>query len=190
MNLDNYEANYADQYFDPMGAYDSGPLRMFLYEDNVFLAIGKGFFNPLGYGPATVKKQYAAGRGLVKHEEAHALNTNQSESRTYNLIGAIINGVTYGSIQTDSIYFKPQIVPVPELTVEVYPNPLRDELKIKTNNNDQLEIILYDILSKKILQQTFTGSASFNTEQLLPGTYIFEIKKNEGVVQRGKIVRE
>jgi photosystem II stability/assembly factor-like uncharacterized protein len=71
-----------------------------------------------------------------------------------------------------------------------YPNPLTNKLTISTNNNELSEIILYDITSKKLLQQQFTNSISINTEQLAKGIYIYEVTNKTGVIKKGKVVKD
>jgi hypothetical protein len=63
-------------------------------------------------------------------------------------------------------------------------------LNIKTNNNDVSEIIIYDIASGKLLQQTFINSVSINTSAFSKGIYFYEIRNKEGVVKKGKVVKE
>jgi hypothetical protein len=75
-------------------------------------------------------------------------------------------------------------------SVNVFPNPFSDKLNITTSKNELSEIIIYDITSRKIMLQKFTGSASLNTEPLTKGIYIYEVRNNNGVIKKGKIVKE
>lgn len=74
--------------------------------------------------------------------------------------------------------------------MSISPNPFTNELTIKTNSNELLEIILYDIVSRKLLEKEFTSSVSINTEQLAKGIYIYEVKNKNGVIKKGKVVKE
>jgi len=74
--------------------------------------------------------------------------------------------------------------------IAVYPNPFDDQLTIVAKSSEPLEIDIYDIASKKIMQQKFTTSLSLNTRQLAKGIYIYEVKNANGVIERGKIVKE
>ncbi len=79
--------------------------------------------------------------------------------------------------------------------VKIYPNPVLDNLKVMVNSNELSEFILYDIASRKILQQKFTNSTSINTELLAKGIYIYEVRSKSGpdsyrVVKKGKIVKD
>jgi hypothetical protein len=70
------------------------------------------------------------------------------------------------------------------------PNPFGEKLNVRANDNTESKIILYDILSRKLLQQTFTNSTTLNTEQLAKGIYIYEVRNKNGVIKKGKVVRE
>jgi hypothetical protein len=73
---------------------------------------------------------------------------------------------------------------------QLFPNPVTNQLTVKTNDNEQSEIILYDIASRKILQQKFTNSVSLNTEQLAKGIYLYEVRNKNGVIKKGKVVKD
>jgi len=71
----------------------------------------------------------------------------------------------------------------------VFPNPFLNELKVTTDDNLHSEIILYDIASRKLLQQKFTNSVSLNTEHLAKGLYIYEVLDKNGLCRKGKVVK-
>ena len=72
----------------------------------------------------------------------------------------------------------------------LYPNPFTDKLNIVTGNNQSMEIILYDITSRRILQQKFTNSVSLSTEQLAKGLYLYELRNKDGLCKKGKVVKD
>ncbi|HLG33482.1 MAG TPA: T9SS type A sorting domain-containing protein, partial [Bacteroidia bacterium] len=72
----------------------------------------------------------------------------------------------------------------------LYPNPFSNSLFVKTNDNVQTEVILYDILSRKLLQQTFMGSTTLNVEQLASGLYIYEVRNKKGILANGKVIKQ
>ncbi|HKR04968.1 MAG TPA: T9SS type A sorting domain-containing protein [Bacteroidia bacterium] len=74
--------------------------------------------------------------------------------------------------------------------VNVYPNPMSNKLNIINSTNITSEIILYDITSRKLLQQKFTNTISLNTEQFIKGIYIYEVRNKSGVIKKGKLVKE
>ena len=73
---------------------------------------------------------------------------------------------------------------------DIYPNPVKNELNVHIANNELTEIILYDITSKKVLEQKFKNSAVLNTSQLSSGMYLYELRCNNIVIRKGKIVKD
>ncbi len=74
--------------------------------------------------------------------------------------------------------------------LHVYPNPFSDELSINIINNKISELLFYDITSRLILQQTFTNSTLINTEQLAKGIYLYIVRNKNGVIKKGKVVKD
>jgi hypothetical protein len=76
------------------------------------------------------------------------------------------------------------------LSITVFPNPFTNTITFTLNNNWPSEIILYDINSRKLLKQEFTSAVSINTEQLAKGIYLYEVRNKNGVIKKGKVVKE
>jgi hypothetical protein len=72
----------------------------------------------------------------------------------------------------------------------LFPNPFSDKLNIVALNNQTMEIILYDIASRKLLQQKFRNSISLNTEQIAKGIYIYEVRCGSSLCKKGKLVKD
>jgi hypothetical protein len=72
----------------------------------------------------------------------------------------------------------------------IYPNPFTTQLNIKLASNERAQLILYDIASRKLLQQAFTNSVSINTTPLESGIYFYEVRNKNGAVQKGKVVKQ
>jgi hypothetical protein len=75
-------------------------------------------------------------------------------------------------------------------TINIYFSLSGNELRVNLKSNDNSEITLYDIASKKLLQRTFINSVVINTEQLANGLYIYEVRNRNGVIKKGKVVKE
>ena len=73
--------------------------------------------------------------------------------------------------------------------INIFPNPITTQLTININNNEPTELTLYDITSRKILQQTFVAAATINTESLAEGIYLYQLKTSKGITKEGKVVK-
>lgn len=75
-------------------------------------------------------------------------------------------------------------------SINIYPNPFANKLTVSTSSNEQSQIILCDILSRKLLQQSFVNSTTVNTEQFIGGIYSYEILNANGLITKGKIIKQ
>jgi hypothetical protein len=73
---------------------------------------------------------------------------------------------------------------------QVFPNPFADELTIALENDQECEVVLYDILSNVIAKQCGTGSVVLNTKNLPKGIYLYQVTRKNGTIVRGKIVKD
>lgn len=76
------------------------------------------------------------------------------------------------------------------LAMPAYPNPANDHFTVSLKNNIPAEITLYDITSRKLLQQSFINSVTLDISAFAKGTYIYEVMNDDGVSVKGKIVKE
>ncbi len=76
------------------------------------------------------------------------------------------------------------------LVATLYPNPFANRLTITISNNIPSVIIIYDLSSRILLQQSFTESTTINTDHLANGIYLFEIQNINGIIKIGKIIKE
>lgn len=72
----------------------------------------------------------------------------------------------------------------------LFPNPFSNSLFVSTNDNEPSEIILYDILSRKLLQRSFTNAITIHTERLANGLYIYELRNKNGILANGKVFKQ
>jgi len=73
---------------------------------------------------------------------------------------------------------------------KVYPNPVGDKLFITSEYSEPFEIILFDIASRKLLDEHFTNSVTLKTSQLAKGIYLYELRNKNGSIVNGKVVKE
>ena len=74
--------------------------------------------------------------------------------------------------------------------IRLYPNPFINNLEIKLEENKEVEIIFYDIFSRKVLDKKFIKSAEINTQFLDEGVYIYNIFMNRSLIKEGIVVKE
>jgi Secretion system C-terminal sorting domain len=70
-----------------------------------------------------------------------------------------------------------------------YPNPVSNgKIYITTKYNEDKQIIIFDVLGKKVLQTLLT-SKELNISTLSPGVYIIKIEEGDASATRKLIVR-
>ncbi|SHM77962.1 T9SS type A sorting domain-containing protein [Flavobacterium xinjiangense] len=73
--------------------------------------------------------------------------------------------------------------------LSLYPNPVSNgKVYITSKNDSDKEVIIFDILGKKVLQ-TMLSSRELNVSNLSPGVYIIKINEEEATATRKLIVR-
>jgi hypothetical protein len=73
--------------------------------------------------------------------------------------------------------------------LSLYPNPVSNGKVYITSKNDyDKEVIIFDILGKKVLQ-TMLSSRELNISNLSPGVYIIKINEDDATATRKLIVR-
>ncbi|MFN8164721.1 MAG: T9SS type A sorting domain-containing protein [Bacteroidia bacterium] len=74
--------------------------------------------------------------------------------------------------------------------VSVYPNPVRSELKVEIDKQDEYLLRIYDSHASIVEEKKMGQAATLNVEKLGAGNYFYEIISAKGVVARGKFVRQ
>ncbi|MEO8146489.1 MAG: T9SS type A sorting domain-containing protein [Bacteroidia bacterium] len=72
----------------------------------------------------------------------------------------------------------------------LFPNPFSDKINITAKRNELIEMSLYDVTARKIFNQSFINFTSINTEQLAKGIYLYVVRNKNGVIKKGKIVKD
>lgn len=75
-------------------------------------------------------------------------------------------------------------------SIVVFPNPFTNSLTVTSNNNQPATITIYDITSRKLLQQEFINSITLSTSQLPKGIYLYQVRNKSGVINKGKVVKD
>src|SRR5437016_1226209 len=56
----------------------------------------------------------------------------------------------------------------------LFPYPFDDKLTLASMGNEECEITLFDVTSRKLLHHSFVNSVSLNTAPLAKGVYLYE----------------
>ena len=73
--------------------------------------------------------------------------------------------------------------------LSLYPNPVSNgKVYITTKNDSDKEIIIFDVLGKKVMQ-TMLSSRELNVSNLMSGVYIIKINEKEASATRKLIIR-
>lgn len=75
-------------------------------------------------------------------------------------------------------------------SINIFPNPVFEQLNISSNSNELFELSLCDITARKLISKSFVNSISINTEHLAKGIYLYEVRNKNGVIKKGKVVKD
>ena len=75
-------------------------------------------------------------------------------------------------------------------SLNIFPNPVKDNCIIKAQGFAKATLFLYDITGRVIMQQPINSQAQLNTSSLTQGIYIAEVKDENGKNLKRKIVKE
>ena len=80
---------------------------------------------------------------------------------------------------------------------ELYPNPVRDNLKVEYNspNNGEITVTIYNILGKNMMSsknvvEEGKNSINLNTTELADGLYLFELENNGELIRSKFMIRK
>ncbi|MEO5570223.1 MAG: T9SS type A sorting domain-containing protein [Bacteroidia bacterium] len=147
--------------------------------------------NVSGNFPDTVNWTLVSGNYVAHGGENYLIIGNFKNDSNTTIVGTGGFGIVYLLIDDVSLSLCTDIKEENQNSaIIIYPNPITDKLSIRINNKELSEIILYDITSRKLLQQKFTNSVTLNTEQLAKGIYLYEVRNKNGVIKKGKVVKE
>lgn len=73
--------------------------------------------------------------------------------------------------------------------LNIYPNPVSgDRIYITSKTAQNKEVVIFDVLGKKIMQTILTGK-ELNIGNLTPGVYIIKVKEGDATATRKLIVK-
>jgi len=74
--------------------------------------------------------------------------------------------------------------------VTIYPNPFNNEINIAISSTEPAEFTLYDLYSRRILQQSFTGKYYLDAQHIANGVYIYKVSMGGALIGLGKLVKQ
>lgn len=75
-----------------------------------------------------------------------------------------------------------------KLSLNIYPNPVRSGLvTIKTNNNQPLQVAVFDVLGKQVISRTISNN-TLNVSSLKAGIYLVQVTENNTTSTKKLIV--
>lgn len=73
---------------------------------------------------------------------------------------------------------------------KLYPNPTKGMLTIQLPVKINSQLIVYDMLGRKMLQDNFNGSITANVSDWPHGMYLYQIINSKGLTSQGKFIKE
>ena len=75
----------------------------------------------------------------------------------------------------------------PEVSFKIYPNPASNKLYLHDTSTENYEILVYDLLGKKIMKSTLNTNSPLDISKLQSGIYIVKFK---GFDQTYKLIKQ
>lgn len=104
-----------------------------------------------------------------------------------------LGGQQYAYIYIDDVSLTHSGTGIEEMqndAVSVYPNPAVDQFQISASIPDQLQLTLFDAEGKMLKMETFCGTTTVSLDGLAQGVYFYEVFSENGLVKKGKVVKE
>jgi hypothetical protein len=110
-----------------------------------------------------------------------------SNSATSNVSGGMTNAfstdfTTYCfSLGVTDIEFQKNI--------HISPNPFDDNLIVKLNFKNDIELTIYNMFAQVLLKQNFKNDIKLNMTAFEKGTYFYELRNKNGLILQGKLIK-
>lgn len=123
--------------------------------------------------------------GAGSFDSEVVIDATQSQTFVYNVLDFDADGdldiASCAFNQDDLNYFENQKIDlsVPNSNLQVisiYPNPTKDILNFN-GYTESINVVVFDVLGKQVLEQTITTGESINVSQLVNGVYTININK-------------
>lgn len=79
----------------------------------------------------------------------------------------------------------------PEISIEVYPNPVQSDLNVKTESVSDIFFTLYDVEGRKVLSDKLDGQlTSIRVQDLPAGSYTLNFKDENRKLKSYKLIKQ
>jgi hypothetical protein len=105
---------------------------------------------------------------------------------------AHVSDISY-LIYTDEFPAPPEIITATEdplADVQVFPNPVQSHISIQVNQSEASEVLIYNLQGQLIKLKTFESKTELFLQELAPGIYICDIRRNNLSVRKIKLIKE
>ena len=130
------------------------------------------------------------GMAVATSPEGDVYCTGYFGSYSLDFSGTVItNEGSYDTFLAKMSYDALNSVETAEANVDVqlYPNPAHDQIHVLSEGRSQIRI--FDVASRKVLEQQFTNTTTIEVSAMPAGLYLYELSRN-GTVVKGKFIRE
>jgi len=170
------------------------------------LVDGIGIYNLLPFIPQLKKEivnytdtlnwNLIAGNYVAHGGESYLIigNFKNDTSTTQVIVNTSNNTYYHAYFYIDDVSLTPCATGINEanknISINITPNPFADKLNVTIKEKESMKITLYDITGRKLFNQSFSNSVSINSEYLEKGIYIYDVRNKNGVIKKGKLVKE
>ncbi|WP_312765586.1 T9SS type A sorting domain-containing protein [Epilithonimonas sp.] len=110
-----------------------------------------------------------------------------------NIIGInLLHDNFSGGAYIDNIKINDEVMAVTDVkkdNIKLYPNPVKDLLKINIPNNENIsEVSIYNVAGQKV--KTLSNQSEINVESLSKGVYLIDIKTDKNKTYNSKFIKQ
>ncbi|PZU83614.1 MAG: hypothetical protein DI529_12445 [Chryseobacterium sp.] len=129
---------------------------------------------------------------LKYYIDGNLVYTGENFSKT-DIMGVIFLHDNFGGhAYIDNIKINNEVMAINDVTkgnIKLYPNPVKDILKINLSDNESIsEINIYNVAGQKL--KTVSKQSEINVESLSKGVYLIDVKTNKNKTYNSKFIKQ
>lgn len=134
---------------------------------------------------------HISGSFVAQGGEKYLIIGNFNNDAQTDSLPANPNGFNYAYVYVDdiSVTVATSVNEMESAAIKICPNPFTEKLSITTSVNETLEFVMYDITCKIVAREQINGNNTFLLNKLKEGLYIYELRKDNRIVETGKIIK-